>query len=102
MSETTRAETPSSPRGWRYFATREVTLARRWAADGGVAVHENLFRSRGRRTCHLLARDETALLEAAIAVGCSAAWIQRTRTVHFDLVEIYLVRALVRCGVTAD
>jgi len=101
-SDPDRAETPSSPLGWRYFATREVTLARRWAADGGIAVHENLFRSRGRRTCHLLARDEAALLEAAISVGCSTAWIQRTRTVHFDLVEVYLVRALVRCGVGDD
>jgi hypothetical protein len=33
-------------------------------------------------------------------VGCEDRWIQRTRTVHFDLVEIYLDRALIRCGVT--
>jgi hypothetical protein len=84
---------------WRYFRTREVREARQWAAAGGVAVHENLFKSRGRRTCHLLAADETLLIEAAVSVGCSPWWIQRTSTVHFDLVEIHLERALIRCGV---
>jgi hypothetical protein len=92
--------TPLSPLGWRYFRIREVPLAREWAAGGGVAVHENLFQSRGRRTAHLLAQSEAALVEAAVAVGCSPLWIQRTRTVHFDLVEVYLARALLRCGVT--
>ncbi|HEV8355324.1 MAG TPA: DUF4031 domain-containing protein [Gemmatimonadales bacterium] len=84
--------------GWRYFRSREVGVARAWAAEGGIAVHENIWRSRGRRTCHLLARDEPALLEAARSLGCSERWIQRTRTVHFDLVEVYLARALARCG----
>ena len=81
---------------WRYFRSREVAEARAWAALGGVAVHENIFKSHGRRTCHLLARDEGALVEAAVSLGCSVWWIQRTRTVHFDLVEIYLERALER------
>lgn len=85
---------------WRYFRSREVTLAREWAAAGGVAVHENIFKSRGRRTCHLLAVDEETLIAAAVSVGCSAWWIQRTRTIHFDLVEIHLERALIRCGVS--
>jgi hypothetical protein len=84
---------------WRYFTSREVHLARAWAAAGGVAVHENIWKSRGRRTCHLLAASEGALLAAAGEVGCSAAWIQRTRTLHFDLVEIYLERALLRCAI---
>lgn len=83
---------------WRYFRTREVREARDWAASGGIAVHENLFKSRGRRTAHLLARDEEALLAAAREVGCSPWWIQRTRTLHFDLVEAHLERALARCG----
>lgn len=94
----TDRDTPRSPRGWRYFRIREVTHARLWAVRGGVSVHENLFKSRGRRTAHLLARDEEALIEAAVAVGCSPWWIQRTRTVHFDLVEEYLARALGRCA----
>ena len=81
---------------WRYFRSREVAEARAWAALGGFAVHENIFKSRGRRTCHLLARDESALVDAAVSLGCSVWWIQRTRTVHFDLVEIYLKRALER------
>lgn len=85
--------------GWRYFGTRQVRAARLWAADGGIAVHENIWKSRGRRTCHLLARDETALLAAARGIGCSELWIQRTRTVHFDLVEVYLERALLRCEI---
>jgi len=97
-----RGDTPRSPLGWRYFSSRQVLIARTWAADGGIAVHENLFRSRGRRTCHLLAGSEPALLEAALVLGCSAAWIQRTRTVHFDLVEVYLARALSRCGIDSD
>lgn len=93
--------TASAPaNGWRYFASRQVREARAWAADGGVAVHENIWKSRGRRTCHLLALGEPELLAAARAVGCEDWWIQRTRTVHFDLVEIYLERALVRCDVT--
>jgi len=87
--------------GWRYFSSRQVREARRWAEGGGIAVHENIWKSRGRRTCHLLARDETALLAAAREVGCADHWIQRTRTVHFDLVEVYLERALSRCGLPA-
>ena len=84
--------------GWQYFRSREVSAARRWAMDGGIAVHENIWKSRGRRTCHLLAPDEAALITAAEELGCQAWWIQRTRTLHFDLVEIYLERALIRCG----
>ena len=87
-------------KGWRYFGTREVREARAWAAAGGIAVHENIWQSRGRRTCHLLAQDEQALLEAARSVGCDDRWIQRTSTLHFDLVEIYLERALERCRET--
>lgn len=83
---------------WRYFGTREVRLARRWAGDGGVAVHENLFRLRGMRCAHLLAPDEERLVVAALLVGCQVQWIQRTRTLHFDLVGDFLARALVRCG----
>jgi hypothetical protein len=98
----TDGATPRSPLGWRYFRIREVALARAWATAGGIAVHENLFRSRGRRTAHLLARDELALVEAAVAVGCSPWWIQRTRTVHFDLVEVHLRQALERCGVPPE
>lgn len=86
---------------WRYFTSREVAAARSWATSGGVAVHQNIWNSRGRLTCHLLARDETALIAAANLLGCSEWWIQRTRTLHFDLVEIYLERALERCGVPA-
>jgi hypothetical protein len=88
-------------REWRYFRPREVRHARVWAGAGGIAVHENIWKSRGRRTCHLLAPDEAALLDAARELGCADWWIQRTRTVHFDLVEVYLERALVRCGVIA-
>ena len=82
---------------WRYFKSREVRDARRWAAAGGIAVHENIWKSRGRRTCHLLAQNETALVVAATSVGCAEWWIQRTRTAHFDLVEVHLERALARC-----
>jgi hypothetical protein len=85
---------------WRYFASRKVREARAWAAEGGIAVHENIWKSRGRRTCHLLARTEPELLAAARIVGCEDWWIQRTRTAHFDLVEIYLERALRRCRAT--
>ena len=84
--------------GWRYFGSREVREARAWAAAGGIAVHRNIWRSHGRPTCHLLARDEAALLDAARALGCSDRWIQRTRSLHFDLVVVYLERALARCG----
>lgn len=84
---------------WRYFGTREAPLARAWAEDGGVAVHENLYRLRGRRTAHLLAADEPRLLDAARSMGCQDHWIQRTRTLHFDLVAEFLHRALERCGV---
>jgi hypothetical protein len=85
---------------WCYFTSRQVREARSWALTGGIAVHENIWKSRGRRTCHLLARDETALVAAATSLGCASWWIQRTRTLHFDLVEIYLERALARCAVT--
>jgi len=84
---------------WRYFGTREVRRARIWALDGGISVHENIWRSRGRRTAHLLASEEEALFAAAATLGCDRQWVQRTRTVHFDLVGVYLRRALVLCGV---
>ncbi len=84
--------------GWRYFRSREVREARAWAMAGGIAVHENIYKSRGRPTCHLLAIDEATLVAAATAVGCSPWWIQRTRTLHFDLVEIHLERALRLCA----
>lgn len=84
---------------WRYFHTREVREARSWAAEGGIAVHENIWKSRGRRTAHLLAPDESMLIVAARSLGCEVWWIQRTRTLHFDLVDPYLTRALMRCGV---
>ena len=85
---------------WRYFTTRQVQEARQWASGGGIALHENIWKSRGRRTCHLLAKDELALVAAALSVGCHASWIQRTRTLHFDLVDEYLEQALNRCGVS--
>lgn len=88
-----------APARWRYFGIREVKHARAWAAAGGIAVHENLFKSRGRRTAHLLAPDEETLITAALALGCERWWIQRTRTVHYDLVEVHLERALLLCGV---
>lgn len=84
---------------WRYFGTREVRLAREWAGEGGVAVHENVWKSRGRRTAHLLASSERILIVAATSLGCENWWIQRTRTPHFDLVGPYLARALEWCGV---
>jgi len=84
---------------WRYFGTREVRIARQWAGDGGVAVHENLFRLRGMRCAHLLAPDEERLVVAALLLGCQARWIQRTSTLHFDLVGDFLTRALLHCGV---
>lgn len=96
-----KAETGHVPEpGWRYFTSRQIHEARAWASEGGIAVHENIWKSRGRNTCHLLAPGEPELLAAARSVGCEDWWIQRTRTVHFDLVEIYLERALQRCGVT--
>ena len=67
---------------WRYFGTRQVAQARAWAAGGGIAVHENLYKSRGRRAAHLLARDEASLITAARSLGCDERWIQRTSTVH--------------------
>ncbi len=91
--------TDPRPIGWRYFRTREVAIARDWAAQGGIAVHENLFKFRGRRTCHLLAINEIDLVEAAVSLGCSVHWIHRSKTPHFDLVEVYLERALQRCGI---
>ncbi len=91
MSETIETE-------WRYFVSREVRTARRWAEAGGIAVHENIFHFHGRRTCHLLAKDEPALFAAARTLGCRDEWFHRSRTPHFDLIEIYLERALIRCG----
>jgi hypothetical protein len=94
----TKPDEQPAARGWRYFPSRDVHAAREWARAGGIAVHENIFKSRGRRTCHLLAIDETALVEAAVSVGCEPWWIQRTRTLHFDLVERHLIQALERCS----
>lgn len=87
------------PLVWRYFGTREVPLAREWAARGGIAVHENIFRLRHHRTAHLLAPDEATLIRAARSLGCRDEWIQRTRTIHFDLILEQLERALINCGV---
>lgn len=99
MSSPVRDER-EGPARWKYFRIREVKHARAWAAGGGIAVHENLFKSRGRRTAHLLAPDEETLIAAALVLGCERWWIQHTRTVHYDLVEVHLERALLLCGVT--
>ena len=97
------ADHPASPpresHRWRYFTSRQVREALAWAQDGGVAVHENIYPSRGRRTAHLLGPDEADLVAAARSIGCRASWIQRTRTLHFDLVEETLAAGLRRCGV---
>lgn len=83
---------------WRYFGTRDVFHARCWAVEGGIAVHENLFRLRGQRMAHLLGPDEATLIVAALTLGCHERWIQRTNTVHFDLMGEFLHRALAHCG----
>ena len=79
-----------------------MEAARAWALGGGVAVHENIWKLRGHRTCHLLAVNEAALLSAARQIGCRESWIQRTRTLHFDLIGIHLDRALALCGVAPE
>ena len=43
--------------------------------------------------------DEATLIAAARSIGCRAGWIQRTATLHFDLVEGTLAAGLRRCGV---
>ena len=49
---------------WRYFTSRQVREAVAWARDGGIAVHENIYPSRGRRTAHLLGPNEATLVVA--------------------------------------
>ncbi len=93
------ASPPRESDRWRYFTSRQVREAIAWARDGGIAVHENIYPSRGRRTAHLLGPDEATLVAAALSIGCRASWIQRTRTLHFDLVEDALAAGLRRCGV---
>ncbi|MNS29812.1 hypothetical protein D3C72_618300 [compost metagenome] len=82
---------------WRYFGTREVKAARAFALAGGIAVHENLFKLRGHRTCHLLAVDEATLVAAGRELGLRPEQLHRSATVHFDLVGEALLRALARC-----
>ena len=84
-------------RPWRYFATRQVRAARAFAASGGIAVHENLFKPRGHRTCHLLAPDEAALIEAGRALGLGPERLHRSNTLHFDLFGAALEAAIARC-----
>ncbi len=93
------ASQPREADRWRYFTSRQVREAIAWARDGGISVHENIYPARGRRTAHLLGPDETNLVAAARSIGCRASWIQRTRTLHFDLVEDALDAGLRRCGV---
>ena len=93
------APPPRKSHRWRYFTSRQVREAIAWARDGGIAVHENIYPSRGRRTAHLLGPDETTLVAGARSIGCRASWIQRTRTLHFDLVQGALDAGLRRCGV---
>jgi hypothetical protein len=87
-------------RPWRYFTTRQVRDARAHAASGGIAVHENLYKLRGHRTCHLLAPDEAALVAAGAALGLGPERIHRSNTPHFDLFGPTLARALALCEVT--
>lgn len=84
-------------RPWRYFGTREVKAARAFALAGGIAIHENLFKLRGHRTCHMLAVDEATLVEAGRELGLRPEQLHRSATVHFDLVGEALSRALARC-----
>jgi hypothetical protein len=82
---------------WRYFGTREVREARAHARAGGIAVHENLYKLRGHRTCHLLAPDEATLVAAGRLLGLGPERLHRSNTVHFDLFGEPLERALERC-----
>ena len=84
-------------RSWRYFGTRQVREARAFAQSGGIAVHENLYKLRGHRTCHLLAPDEATLIAAGRALGLGPERLHRSNTVHFDLFGEPLERALARC-----
>jgi hypothetical protein len=84
-------------RPWRYFATRQVKEARAFAEAGGIAIHENLFKLRGHRTCHMLGPDEASLVAAGRAIGLSPERLHRSRTLHFDLFGDPLARALARC-----
>lgn len=86
-------------RSWRYFGTRQVREARAFAQSGGIAVHENLYKLRGHRTCHMLGPDEAALVEAGRAIGLGPERLHRSNTVHFDLFGEPLERALARCEV---
>jgi hypothetical protein len=90
---------------WRYFKFHEVEDALTWADAGGVAVHHTGFPfRRWNFTCHLWAKDEDTLREAARSIGVQLHWIQRPpkcSRLHYDIFGSPLERALQRCGVRA-
>ncbi|MFN0120107.1 MAG: hypothetical protein ACKV2V_06365 [Blastocatellia bacterium] len=86
---------------WRWFAWKEVRLARQFAAGGGIAIHHNRLGWHGHDAAHMLGPDADTLISAALELGLLPLWLQRpprTRTLHFDLRGWALREAKRRCG----
>ncbi len=81
---------------WRFFRWRDIAAAKAWADDGNVAIHDTgrPYR-RWTNTAHLMAKDDTALRDAARRVGVQLRWIQNeSRRTHYDVFGGPLDRAL--------
>jgi hypothetical protein len=82
---------------WRWFTSRQVREAREFAAAGGIAVHDNLYKLRGLPAAHMLGPDEATLIAAGRELGLTPERLHRSRTLHFDLVGERLERAKQLC-----
>lgn len=81
---------------WKYFTSRQVKEAKDWAEKGNFAVHQNIFKFRGKTTAHLIA-SESNLLIAVRILGLRKGYIQRTSTLHLDLFGAPLEKAIKLC-----
>lgn len=90
---------------WRWFAWKEVRLAKVFAASGGIAIHHNRLRWNGHDAAHMLGPDEETLIIAGLELGLLPIWLQRppkASALHFDLRGYALKQARIRCGLVEE
>lgn len=82
---------------WKYFELKQLKEAKEFAAEGGIAVHQNNASfGRYRQTAHLFCKDRETLLKVGEELGLEPKWVHKD---HFDLFGRPLYFAKVKCGI---
>jgi hypothetical protein len=83
---------------WRKFAHYQNREAISWAADGGVAVHENASSTSKFGSVHLFAPDTEGLVDVSHYLRTKPQWFHLTQgREHLDLWGSHMDKALKYC-----